>query len=79
MKSLKQSHSWKQRLLLTQALILFISVSAAQAQLTLLIDFGGDEGNGAGSSPDPWITLEELVQVTDVPGTSSFFGNWNWN
>ena len=68
MKSLKQSHSWKQRLLLTQALILFISVSAAQAQLTLLIDFGGDEGNGAGSSPDPWITLEELVQdeVTDL-------------
>ena len=23
--------------------------------------------------------LEELVQVTDVPGTSSFFGNCNWN
>ncbi len=61
-------HWWRAFLSLSPALLLFLTLSAAQAQLTLLIDFGGDEGNGAGSSPDPWITLEELIQdqLTDL-------------
>ena len=71
MKTAQQSrsnHWWRALILVFPALLLFLSLSSAQAQLTLLIDFGGDEGNGAGSSPDPWITLEELVQdeVTDL-------------
>ena len=30
--------------------------------LTVQIDFGGTEGNGAGASPEPWVTIDSLTQ-----------------
>jgi hypothetical protein len=37
---------------------------------TVLIDFGGTDPNSAGASPDPWITLNNLVkdQAVDLGG-----------
>ncbi len=32
----------------------------------VLIDFGGTEGNGAGASPDPWVTIDTLIQDESV-------------
>ncbi len=37
-----------------------------QAQVNIFIDFGGTEGNGAGASPDPWVTIDSLAEDESV-------------
>ena len=33
---------------------------------SILVDFGGTEGSGAGASPSPWVTIDNLVQDEPV-------------
>jgi hypothetical protein len=33
---------------------------------SILVDFGGTEGSGAGASPSPWVTIDGLVQDESV-------------
>ena len=33
---------------------------------SILLDFGGTEGSGAGASPSPWVTIDNLVQDEPV-------------
>ncbi len=42
--------------------VLLLAVNTSQAQTTLLIDFGGDEGNGAGAAGAPWTAVDSLSQ-----------------
>jgi hypothetical protein len=39
---------------------LFLIAPFLQGQTNIFIDFGGTEGNGAGASPEPWVTIDSL-------------------
>lgn len=50
------------------AFLLFVTLmsQAALGQTNIFIDFGGTEGNGAGASPSPWVTIDSLIQDEPV-------------
>ena len=61
-------NAWKARQTQSLAYLLFVTLmsQAALGQTNIFIDFGGTEGNGAGASPLPWVTIDSLTQDEPV-------------
>ncbi len=47
-------------------LFAFLVSCPTWAQVNIFVDFGGVEGNGAGASPDPWVTIDSLIEDEPV-------------